>query len=75
MLKNIFEKKAILALSLVFISIIVIEIKDNYSFSKNHSLAVNATKITNKVIVIDAGHGMPDEGASLLHKENKQLTF
>ncbi len=61
MLKNIFEKKAILALSLVFISIIVIEIKDYYSFSKNHSLAVNATKITNKVIVIDAGHGMPDE--------------
>lgn len=61
MLKNIFEKKAILALSLVFISIIAIEVRDYGSFSKNYSLAVNATKVTNKVIVIDAGHGIPDE--------------
>lgn len=36
---------------------------------------VNATPITSKVIVLDAGHGAPDEGAFLLHKENKQLTF
>ena len=27
------------------------------------TVAVNATPITNKVIIIDAGHGLPDEGA------------
>ena len=31
--------------------------------------------VSNKVIILDAGHGAPDEGAFLLHKENKQLTF
>ena len=31
--------------------------------------------VSGKTIVIDAGHGKPDEGAFLLHKENKQLTF
>ena len=31
--------------------------------------------ISGKTIIVDAGHGVPDEGAFLLHKENKQLTF
>ena len=31
--------------------------------------------VSGKTIVLDAGHGLPDEGAFLLHKENKQLTF
>ena len=66
MFKNIFEKKSMLALSLVFISIIAIEIRDYGGFSKNHSLAVNATKVANKVIVIDAGHGVPDERGVLI---------
>ena len=41
----------------------------------NQTAKVNALPITNKVIVIDAGHGLPDEGAFLLYKKNKQLTF
>ena len=35
----------------------------------------NSTPATNKTVILDAGHGVPDEGAFLLHKENKQLTF
>jgi len=31
--------------------------------------------VSGKTIIVDAGHGVPDEGAFLLHKENKQLTF
>lgn len=34
-----------------------------------------ATPVSGKVIVVDAGHGVPDEGVFLLHKENNQLTF
>ena len=34
-----------------------------------------ALPVNNKVIILDSGHGYPDEGAFLLHKENKQLTF
>lgn len=41
----------------------------------NKVIPTNALPITNKVVVLDACHGKPDEGAFLLHKENKQLTF
>ena len=36
----------------------------------NKSLQVNSTPITNKTIVIDAGHGKPDERNSLLTLKN-----
>ena len=39
------------------------------------SIETVSIPVTGKVIVLDAGHGKPDEGAFLLHKENKQLTF
>lgn len=39
------------------------------------SIETVSVPVTGKVIVLDAGHGKPDEGAFLLHKENKQLTF
>lgn len=42
-----------------------------FSIKSNNTMQVNASPIANKVIVIDAGHGLPDEGAFLLHKENK----
>ena len=48
-----------------------------YAFSfkiANEGLRVNektaetvATPVTNKVVIVDAGHGTPDEGVSLLH--------
>ncbi|MBR6641414.1 MAG: hypothetical protein IKL08_04400 [Clostridia bacterium] len=44
-------------------------LKDNIVFE------TTSTPTTGKIIILDAGHGVPDEGAFLLHKENKQLTF
>lgn len=34
-----------------------------FSIKSNNTMQVNASPIANKVIVIDAGHGLPDEGA------------
>ena len=42
---------------------------------KRESVPTVALPVSGRTIVIDAGHGKPDEGAFLLHKENKQLTF
>ena len=41
----------------------------------NTTVPTTSTPVSGKTVVIDAGHGVPDEGAFLLHKENKQLTF
>jgi len=60
--------------SVLLLAMVVYEIANSYIISKK-VIKTNATPITNKTIVLDAGHGLPDEGAFLLHKENKQLTF
>lgn len=48
---------------------IIININEN-----NQTTQVNATPITNKVIVIDAGHGLPDEGAVGFNGTTEQAT-
>lgn len=39
---------------------------------KNNYIQANATPITNKTIVIDAGHGLPDSGASSFNGTTEQ---
>ena len=66
----VYIKKKILLLGIAVLvvavfGIIIVKSEDKPCF----------TPVTNRRIVIDAGHGLPDEGDLLLHKENKQLTF
>lgn len=59
--KSILYKRLIFVTFLVCLSIssfAVSNIMDN-----NRVIATNALPITNKIIVLDAGHGKPDEGA------------
>lgn len=53
------KKRIIFVLSMVFISVFV------YFFSVNTEQTIETVSlpVTNKVVVIDAGHGSPDEGA------------
>lgn len=63
------KKRIIMIICLFFVSL--------YGFSfkiANEDLTINkksietvSTPVTNKVIIVDAGHGTPDEGVSLLH--------
>ena len=66
------KKRLTIMLSFVIVALCAFSfrIADNSNTVQTVTLPVS-----NKVIVIDAGHGKPDEGAFLLHKENKQLTF
>lgn len=60
LLGDLMKKIIIIALVLivVFLSIYIISFKVDKTV-----ISVNATAITSKVVVIDAGHGKPDEGA------------
>ena len=51
------KKRIIFVLSMVFISVFV------YFFSLNTDQTIETVSlpVTNKVVVIDAGHGLPDE--------------
>ena len=57
------KKRIIFVLSMVFISVFV------YFFSVNTEQTIETVSlpVTDKVVVIDAGHGLPDERFSLLH--------
>lgn len=46
----------------ILLAMVVYEISNTYTISQN-VLKTNATPITNKTIILDAGHGLPDEGA------------
>jgi len=66
-------KKKRIYLMLIIITIFTISFGLNHQ--KENTLQTVSLPVTGKTIVLDAGHGFPDEGAFLLHKENKQLTF
>ena len=63
------RKRIIVMMCMIFISL--------YAFSfkiANEDIILNkktvetvSTPVTNKIIIVDAGHGTPDEGVSLLH--------
>ncbi|MEG2348699.1 MAG: N-acetylmuramoyl-L-alanine amidase [Clostridia bacterium] len=65
-MKNYIKKKRLLFVS-VFVCFslciyAILNIKGE-NIKANQAIKVNAMPITNKIIVIDAGHGIPDEGA------------
>ena len=74
MKSSLVYKRLILVVVFVCISVFCYGII-NVIQKQEKSITTNALPITNKIVVIDAGHGKPDEGAFLLYKENKQLTF
>ena len=47
----------------VFTYVVTIANTNNVSKNNNESIATVALPVNNKVIIIDAGHGVPDEGA------------
>lgn len=62
MKKIVYFKRIIFVSTFVCITVLVYGIIVNINSSDN-VIQTNSTPITNKVIVIDAGHGLPDEGA------------
>ena len=58
------KKRILLVLFILGISVLIFKITG--SVYKN-SIETVALPVSNKVVVIDAGHGYPDEGVILLH--------
>jgi hypothetical protein len=54
---NIYKKRMIYVIILLVISISISSLLDE---RKNKIIDVNATPVTNRTVIIDAGHGLPD---------------
>ena len=61
--KNMYKKRIIAIVSFVCLLLVTYGII-NMRKLPNQIAKVNATPLANKVIVIDAGHGLPDERSS-----------
>lgn len=59
---NTFIKRYMIIAVLLLMTIVCFELSEK-NMLENKVLQANATPITNKTIVLDAGHGLPDEGA------------
>ena len=55
------KKRILVSLGIVVISLFAFTIQ--MAVSEKNTIATVALPVSNKVIVIDAGHGVPDEGA------------
>ena len=55
------KKRVLLVLSCIFIGLLVFTIQIAEKEKNTNSIATVALPVSNKVIVIDAGHGVPDE--------------
>lgn len=67
------RKRIIVMMCMVFVSLYAFSFKianEDLTLNKK-SIETVSTPVTNKVIIVDAGHGTPDEGVSLLHQVKK----
>lgn len=71
MRKNILKKQIFLIFSFVCFSFILYGIM-NISSKSEDVKKVNALPISNKTVIIDAGHGIPDEGAKGFYGTTEQ---
>ncbi len=67
------KKRLGLILSLILISVFSFSIAKERTNKTivNESVATVALPVSNKVIIVDAGHGVPDEGAQSSNRNNR----
>ena len=62
------KKKIIYAILSTFLIILVVAFTIGVNSNKQNYISTVSLSVSGKVVVIDAGHGKPDVGVSLLHK-------
>ena len=70
----IIEKKKILYIVISVAMVIFVYLITRYNISKKgniETIQTVALPVDNKVIIVDAGHGKPDEGAQSSNRNNR----
>ena len=65
------QKRIIVIFCMIFVSLFAFSFKIANNMininDKEKTVQTVATPVSNRVVIVDAGHGTPDEGVSLLH--------
>ena len=61
------RKRIQIMLSAILVSVLVFGIQISLKEKEELTVETTSTPTSNKTIVIDAGHGTPEKGVSLLH--------
>lgn len=60
---NVYKKRIIYVFMTLFVCVLYVTMGNLKDMRKDKLIATNSTPATNKTVIIDAGHGLPDEGA------------
>ena len=69
---NVYKKRMIYVLMTLSVCLIYVAANNLKDTKKERIIDVNSTPITNKIIILDAGHGLPDEGAVGFYATSEQ---
>lgn len=69
---DIYKKRMIYVIMTLSICLVYLAANNLWEMKKEKLMDVNSTPITNKTIIIDAGHGLPDEGAVGFYATSEQ---
>lgn len=69
------RKRIQIMLSAILVSVLVFGVQISLKEKEELTVETTSTPISNKTIVIDAGHGTPDEGGSLLHQVKNRSNY
>lgn len=79
-MKKITQKRVFIIFFSIIISIAVYIGQNTQSNGRNErnigdAVQVTTLPVSGKVVILDAGHGTPDEGVSLLHKVKNKSNY
>jgi len=60
---DVYKKRIIYVIMTLSVCLIYTAVTNLWDLKKETIIDVNSTPITNKTIILDAGHGLPDSGA------------
>lgn len=69
------RKRIQIMLSAILVSVLVFGVQISLKEKEELTVETTSTPTSNKTIVIDAGHGTPEKGGSLLHKVKNRSNY
>ena len=69
------RKRIQIILSAILVSVLVLGIQISLKEKEGLTVETTSNLTSDKTIVIDAGHGFPDVGVSLLHKVKNKSNY
>jgi N-acetylmuramoyl-L-alanine amidase len=69
------RKRILLVLSSVFVAIFAFMFSTENTSNLNGTVETVSLPVSGKTIVVDAGHGVPDEGDKMLKLKNNEIFY